>query len=61
MKKILPIFLGFVVMCAVMGSCDDNHKGENRCTICGSRNIYYNSGSYAYCQEHFNDMVNYGK
>lgn len=61
MKK----FISIVLLCAAllsMTACGNStRRGTNRCTICGSSNIYYNSGNYAYCYKHFQDMMDYGK
>lgn len=59
-KIALIIFVLLVIMLfSGIFNSNPTRKGTHRCTICGSPNIYYDSGSYAYCKKHFNDMVNY--
>lgn len=60
MKKLIAALL-LAAMALSLAACNPTRRGTNRCTICGSSNIYYNSGSYAYCYEHFQDMINYRK
>lgn len=59
--KIALIILVLLAIMFLGGIFNTNptRKGMHRCTICKSSNIYYDSGSYAYCEKHFNDMINY--
>ena len=58
MKKLIAAIL-LAVLVLSMTACNPTRKGTNRCTICGSSDIYYNSGNYAYCYRHFQDMLDY--
>ena len=60
MKKLIAILL-LAVMVLSLCACNPTRRGQtNRCTICGSSDVYYSSGTYGYCEEHFNDMLEYG-
>lgn len=60
MRKIFAAVLMVAVLLCMSG-CNPTRKGQtDRCTICGSRDVVYHSDNYGYCQEHFEDMVEYG-
>lgn len=58
MRKWIAAILLAITMVSLVG-CNATRKGTNRYTICGSKDIYYNSGNYAYCYRHFQDMLDY--